>query len=199
MTEVFLLNIKNGIDENLCKINFPERYEKSKRYKSNDDRLRCIGVGILLAKAFGFTNTDIKLTEKGKPYSLNTNKKFSISHSGDYCVLAVSDNEVGIDIEKINTKHLVVADKVLTPAELERFNENVDLFFDFWTMKESISKALGIGLGLHFDRIDTISLFEEKSIEVDGKTFYGQTIKVGNHILSVCTENRYPDIILKEI
>ena len=38
-------------------------------------------------------------TEKGKPYTVNTDIFFSISHSGDVVGCAVSDREVGLDLE----------------------------------------------------------------------------------------------------
>jgi len=199
MTEVYLLNINNKIDEELCKVNFPSRYEKSSRYRSKEDRIRCIGVGVLLVKVLGFTERDVLLSDQGKPYSSYKNIKFSVSHSGDYCVLAVSDNEVGVDIEKPDEKHYVVADKVLCSDELISFNENNELFFKYWTMKESLSKALGIGMGLHFDSVNTIPMLEGGYIEIKGKKYFGKNIQIGDYELSICTENKQDTVRITEI
>ncbi|MBI3897961.1 MAG: 4'-phosphopantetheinyl transferase superfamily protein [Gammaproteobacteria bacterium] len=77
----------------------------------------------------------------------------SLSHSGDYVVVAVSDiGRVGVDVEQIRVRAIdALADEILTPSEREFFDRQSDAerlrtFYRFWTLKEAGSKALGLGL-----------------------------------------------------
>lgn len=85
----------------------------------------------------------------GRPFSLNE-FDFNISHSGDYTVLALSwAGKVGIDIQKIkkigfdDIKHVVTGNEYDTVIESKK---PMDTFYDLWTKKESILKAIGCGL-----------------------------------------------------
>lgn len=82
---------------------------------------------------------------------------FSLSHSGDRAVLAVSDAEVGADVERLRCfDHLALARRYFHPTEVAAL---LDLegeaqrwaFFLTWTLKESVVKALGLGLSVPLD------------------------------------------------
>jgi 4'-phosphopantetheinyl transferase len=91
-------------------------------------------------------------TIKGKPYlEGNPNLHYNISHSGDWVVMALSDREVGIDVERIREPHYRIAERFFSAPELEELNRlqgkaKKDFFFDLWTLKESYLKLLGKGL-----------------------------------------------------
>ena len=79
------------------------------------------------------------------------NKILSISHSGNYAAVIISDQSVGIDIEKINGKAYKIKHKFLHielnyPQEL---NNQTSLVY--WNIKESIYKAVGI-TGIDFKK-----------------------------------------------
>lgn len=107
------------------------------------------------------TNLDIKNIHleyhlNKKPYlASHPNLHFNISHSEDFAVIAISRDEVGIDIEYIN--------KDFNFEELlpEIFNDNEILaiqnatnkkhaFYTSWTRKEAFVKALGKGIDEDF-------------------------------------------------
>ncbi len=90
---------------------------------------------------------EIALTERGKPFAVNCNVNFSISHSGDYVVCAVSDNEIGIDIEKTRPVNARTAERFACPDELDYINSEENGFFKIWTLKEAYFKCIGTGLG----------------------------------------------------
>lgn len=90
---------------------------------------------------------EFALTERGKPYAVNCNVNFSISHSGDYAVCAVSDNEIGIDIEKIRPVNARTSERFACPDELDYINSEENGFFKIWTLKEAYFKCIGTGLG----------------------------------------------------
>ena len=94
----------------------------------------------------------------GKPYIKNCDDiHFNISHSGDYAVCAISDCEVGIDIQKIEKPNLQVAKRFFAKNEYEYIanqpdeKSKSDAFYRIWTLKESFVKAIGVGTNLSFD------------------------------------------------
>lgn len=88
----------------------------------------------------------------GKPYLTGHPKlQFNLSHSGRWCVCAVSTVPVGVDVEQVRPMDLAWTDKFLSAKEREdlRAKEDSDRlwrFYELWTRKESYAKALGRGL-----------------------------------------------------
>lgn len=96
-------------------------------------------------------HSEIVYNEYGKPYFRNEKINFNISHSGDYVVLAISDNEIGIDVQKINAMNDLELDRLVRRI----YNDNdynyfyindYITFFQVWTIKEGYMKAIGLGL-----------------------------------------------------
>ncbi|WP_251620879.1 4'-phosphopantetheinyl transferase family protein [Odoribacter lunatus] len=89
--------------------------------------------------------------EHGKPYLKGFPLFFNLSHSGDWLVCAFSDTEVGADIEKIGVPRLAVAKRFFHPREFLAVSnapeaECAELFFRYWSGKESVLKYTGSGL-----------------------------------------------------
>lgn len=90
--------------------------------------------------------------EKGKPFVVGVkNVFFNISHSGDYVVCAVSDRDIGVDIEKRAKARMEVAGRFFHGEEVARLkmlegDKQNQLFFDYWSVKESFLKYIGTGL-----------------------------------------------------
>lgn len=87
------------------------------------------------------------LSEKGKPFVIGVDVYFNISHSGDLVVCAVSNKEIGIDIEQIRPFNFRAAEKFACPDELEYIRSEENGFFNIWTLKEAYFKCIGTGLG----------------------------------------------------
>ncbi len=91
-------------------------------------------------------------TNKGKPFLKDyPDLHYNISHSGEWVVMAQSDREVGIDVERIREPHYRIAERFFSAHELQELNRltgnaKKDFFFDLWTLKESYLKLLGKGL-----------------------------------------------------
>jgi 4'-phosphopantetheinyl transferase len=87
---------------------------------------------------------------------------FSLSHSGDQAVLAVSEQrEVGIDIERVRPlDHLDLARRYFHPNEVATIDgvrppqEQLLTFFRIWTLKEAVVKAIGKGLSIPLDTFE---------------------------------------------
>jgi 4'-phosphopantetheinyl transferase len=88
--------------------------------------------------------------------------QFSVSHSGDCCMVAVRlDQPVGIDVEKIRDlpRAIDIAQACFAPAERRALNglqgmAQRDAFFALWTHKEATVKALGISLAANLARVE---------------------------------------------
>lgn len=109
----------------------------------------------LLHTEWGLAKDSYRLLrgEHGKPFIVDSAIPvfFNLSHSGDYIVCAISDSEVGIDIEKVTTARMNVARRFFHPAELWELETATaehldDLFFTYWAVKESYLKYIGTGL-----------------------------------------------------
>ena len=142
------------------------RKEKALQYKKLDDRKRCVFAFVLLQHAlrekYGITEVpEFVYNEFGKPSLPNLPIHFSLSHCKDAVACAVSDHNIGIDVEGIVPYNPDVARRVCTAAELEMLeqsdNKDVD-FIKLWTIKEAISKYEEMGLSLPFVEI-TISKY----------------------------------------
>ncbi|MBE5830034.1 MAG: 4'-phosphopantetheinyl transferase superfamily protein [Butyrivibrio sp.] len=160
-----------------------ERKKKIDALKPEGSKRLCLGAGILLDKAVReYLATDcskklpspsdyeIATAPQGKPYIKGLSDfSFNLSHSGDMAVIAVSDREVGVDIQKLKhfkdslVEHVFnIEDKKLVKelvAELAGTGltaddaQHDDISFDqvytrMWAMKESVMKYTGKGLAL---------------------------------------------------
>ena len=139
------MNINTITDDEPVRIRLPQRYRRAMKYRNEDDRLRCIGAGLLLIRELGIPEeSKIQYTPDGKPF-LAGGPAFSLSHSGSYCVLAVGEGKVGIDIERMEEVNLPVLEMTAGAAEVARIPEEDRLrrLYTLWTWKEALAKAVG--------------------------------------------------------
>ena len=152
-----------------------QRKEKILRCKKDADKKRSLMAGILLKYALEkeglcYETLEFSNTSDGKPVLVSDPEiHFSISHSNEYVGCLIGDSEIGLDIEykykslfaegkEYRLEHM--AKKSLAPTEWERFSECTKqekerLYLEYWTKKESYSKAIGKGLRMDFSQIDT--------------------------------------------
>ncbi len=126
-----------------------KRQKSFERYMQYKDKLRCLIGGLLLYYAFGH-NKQALHNAYGKPYFEN-DICFNLSHSGDFVALALSTNNIGIDVEIVKKFNMDVAKKCFTIKEVKWLKEQStpQAFFKIWTAKESIMKAIGCGFSLN--------------------------------------------------
>lgn len=160
-TTIYLASVEplwdEGIYNRLYEMSSNARKAKTDRFRFRKDKILSVGAEALLRHA---------LRELGIPweepvYSYGENMKpylawqegifFNISHAGEYVMLAVSDAEVGCDIEKIGPVSPGVARLTLSPEERQRLAACDEagkelLFCRYWVLKESYLKATGEGL-----------------------------------------------------
>ena len=109
-----------------------------------------------LGKSQLYKDFHILKTSKGKPYVKIDGVHFNISHSKNFWVCAVGNENVGIDIEVLRERNINgLVKKYFTIEEnacLEKVNqqEKMAKFFEIWTYKEAFSKFKGESI---FDNI----------------------------------------------
>jgi 4'-phosphopantetheinyl transferase len=142
---------------------------------SDDERARAGGfVGPLLQRRFVVARSRLRallgrhvgcdprrlvfvLNEHGKPrLADHPGVHFSLSHSQDRALLAVSDGpEIGADLEMVRpVDHLDLSRRYFHPDEVAAIERQEDprlAFFRIWTLKEAVVKAIGLGLSLPLD------------------------------------------------
>ena len=190
--DLYFLNIKDISDNDILDIknHLPLRYLKSSSFKNEEDRLRCLGAGVLLRRCFPtLKEEDIFYNQYGKPYIKS--KFFNISHSGNYVLLIIADNETGIDIQKIKSININNFNSILSDNEKNTLNKNSDFtFYKIWTRKESVIKLLGVGLKIPLKTIDTTLYDKDGFIKINNKIIYISTFEIEDYIYSVSSLNK---------
>ena len=140
----------------------------------------------LLEKLCGAPLPEIKRTPLGKPYFPGKNLHFSISHTKTRVFCAVAENPIGIDAEELSRDiRLALAEKVLSPGELEQFQNAPDkkrALLTFWVLKEATGKCTGEGLQLWPNHTD-FSLADPRVREIDGCLVAVIEEKENNHVI----------------
>ena len=141
-----------------------ERQKRLKRFVRVDDAYRSLMGDLLVQQAFekktGLSNQLPKVSKNayGKPYLQgHPSFHYNISHSGDYVVCAVHQQEIGVDIEKEMPFDWHVAKDLFTEAEFEQVKtgeKSLSAFYDIWTLKESYIKAIGKGLAMPLSQFE---------------------------------------------
>jgi 4'-phosphopantetheinyl transferase len=154
------ISSKNKLPDLFLQMLNKEETEKISRYRNEDDKLRYIfgrgALRYLVGKYLDKLPNAIQFTigEDKKPM-LNNNSvndlHFNISHSGDIVLIAISNAEVGVDIEKISTafsyKEILISN--FSKEEIVFIKNSlkpIESFYLLWTRKESLVKATSKGL-----------------------------------------------------
>lgn len=166
MNRIYLSKINLSLSQQkfntLLQVISEENREKCLRFKFKEDALRTLYgelmVRHVLHKHFSLKNEDIKIvrSDNGKPFIKGCPIHFNISHAGDFVVCAFSEQEVGIDIEKIKKIDLDIAKRFFCQSEYEDLlaqnpTKQLDYFYSLWTLKESYLKWLGSGMSIPLD------------------------------------------------
>lgn len=133
----------------------------------------------ILLKELGIViNKDmICYNENNKPYILNNDVYFNISHTDEYVLIGISDSEIGVDIEsKIDIERANHIIKKFDNAVLREYNESDDkeaYFSSLWVLLEAKAKMLGIGLSFEFiksfdlnDKLSVLYFYDKKRQKV---------------------------------
>jgi len=157
------------------------RAEASKKRVWTDKQLYIAGK-LLLAKLlqqFGihFSLGDVKYSSYHRPY-FDNGIDFNIAHSGNFAICCgAATGKVGIDIEQIKPIDLGEYTDYFTDAEWEIIRSYPDImrgFYDFWTRKEALLKAIGTGFHIPLSSVDVTG----DVFEYDNVTYHIQKLNI---------------------
>ncbi|MCK6607182.1 MAG: 4'-phosphopantetheinyl transferase superfamily protein [Flavobacterium sp.] len=108
--------------------------------KSEEHQRGFLAVRMLL-QHLGYTDYDLTYDEAGKPH-LSDRKHISISHSHEFSCICISNELMGIDLEKLKDKTLRIAPRFMEIKHLENLSvlEQMEKATVVWGIKESIFK-----------------------------------------------------------
>jgi len=135
-----------------------------RRYQISHGALRRILAGYLQQdpRAIGFRHGP-----RGKPFLDGGGLSFNLSHSGQLALVAVTSEEVGVDVEKARRLDslMQIAERHFSDREFGALRALAQgdrelAFYRCWTRKEAYIKALGEGLSLALDSFE-VSICEQ--------------------------------------
>jgi 4'-phosphopantetheinyl transferase len=194
-TYVILISVSKAygkVEQEYQNILSPAEIEKSGRFVNDDDRKsyvvrKCI-LRTLLAK---YSSTDPQsiqfYTAENKKPSVE-GIEFNVSHSTNFVAIALSPNNIGIDIERVDEAFDF---RNLLPSCFDETESNYILsgntlfnFYTLWTRKEALLKATGEGL---IDALPLLNCLPEM-IYRKGAAFRLNTCEIlEGYILTLCT------------
>ena len=114
---------------------------------------------------------EIRVADRGKPYFVDAEWHFSVSHTPKHAFCVLSGNNIAIDAEELDRKvNGKLAEKILSPSEKRQFDAAQDktrALLTFWVLKEAEAKLSGEGLR-GYPNHTNFSLDDPRVTETDG-------------------------------
>lgn len=165
---------------------------------------------LLLNYAARQLESDIKLpldipVTSGRPVLRGGEFSFSISHSDDIVACAVSDENIGLDVQVEREYKPSLAKRFFSEAENDIYNHCADrdkMFFKLWSMKESYVKAMGKGINYGFNSF-TVDIGKNR-LSDGGASFWHKKLDGCHYALcslekSCCRPDKFEYIDIKEL
>jgi len=153
----------------------------------------------LSADKIGITVAELSQDENGAPLPFD-NHYWSVSHKPRYVAAVISADRVGIDIEEVKPRSESVLSYVATEEEWKLCGgKSWDTFPRYWTAKEAVLKAVGIGLrGLKTCQV--ISVPDETNVVLQYRdcVYHVEQLRYSNHIVSVLKAENEVEWIIPE-
>ena len=145
------------------------------------------------------TNPLFKTGKYGKAYISNfENIYFNLSHSGKMVLCAISDREVGVDIEYIDHEiDLNIAKHYFYNKEYESIMNSqnpADEFFKYWVLKESYMKYTGLGMNLKLDSFE-IKIEDKIELKNDDEGLKFNLFNLENYKIGIASHYEVSDLI----
>ena len=177
-----------------------ERQKKIQRYYKRTDQLLSmyaeliVRMGINKQYHVDLRNQEFKVEDNGKPYLVDfPSIYFNLSHSKRCVLCAISEQCLGVDVEKIENAPFEIMDKFFHEDEIAYINGtktkwSEHRFFEIWTKKEAYVKYDGKGLRIDLAQVNTVK-----------SKLYGCYVTLhidDNYICSIYTEEAITPIIV---
>jgi 4'-phosphopantetheinyl transferase len=96
---------------------------------------------------------ELQYRDNRKPFLTSDDLKpeFNVTHSGDLAMIAIGNDDVGIDLEMVENdfSYGEILDHFFSKAEINAIRTATaprNLFYKLWTRKEALLKATGVGI-----------------------------------------------------
>lgn len=177
------------------------RKKKIDAYIPDTSKRLSLGAGIALNKALediGITQYEVILNEHEKPYLKEYEDIFfNLSHSGNVAICAISDRELGADVQQLKTFSDSLIKRAFDEREIsyiestyKEASEKSRAYTKLWTIKESVMKYYSSGLSM--DPIKIHVDFGEKTGVLCSETDCGQLKffyrSIGDVQLTICSK-----------
>lgn len=124
-----------------------------------------------------FTLSDLKYNTYHRPY-FNTEFDFNIAHSGNMVICCgTGTGQIGIDIEQIKEIDLNDYLNYFNKNEwniIDHYPNRFDGFYNFWTRKEAVLKAIGSGFHTPLSSVDV----SDENLVYDDITYHIQPLEI---------------------
>ena len=133
---------------------------------------------------------NLKKNEKGVPLPFN-GKYWSVTHKVEYVAGVIARERIGIDLEKIRPIKDALYKKTASENEWRLSDtDKISLFFRYWTSKESVLKASGIGIR-DLSKCRITQIIDDRHIVVNYKehNWVVEHFFFNGHIASVVKNN----------
>ncbi len=165
-TQVYIWKITESFDELHTLFLTENSLNRLNGMRSELHQRGFLSVRHLLNEA-GYTDADLYYNGNGKPH-LKDGKHISITHSFTFSGIVISDDEIGIDIEKNREKIKIIAHKFTETERDFMVDENlVEQLTVIWGAKESLYKIYLYG-GLSFIKNIPIDAFTLNNTQTTG-------------------------------
>lgn len=173
-----------------------EEIEQAKRFKKTSDCKRyLLSHGLkrfCLAHFLSMDPVDLTFSigDKGKPFSEDSNVfDFNISHGGDWILFGLSSlGNIGVDVEESSRElSASIANYALSDEQLLSLKSDANpkqRLMLYWTQKEAISKALGLGLTIGFNTVDCNGRMGSSEVEHSGSLLSLHSQIIDQHVIS---------------
>ena len=159
------------------------RYENM---KSESHQKGFLAVRMLL-QHLGYTDYNLVYDETGKPHLMleanpTSNQKYiSISHSHEFSCICISNQPMGVDMEKLKEKILKIASRYMDVKHLENLSvsEQIEKATVIWGVKESIFKVKN-EIGISFLEHIFENPFDLKDGQCSAELHFNNTIEKFN-------------------
>ena len=187
---------------------FPEKItERILRYTNERERnLRITGKALLayaLKKMPGQSATlgQYDYSPTNQPILLNSDLRFSISHSGNMVVCAITnDHALGVDVERTKPVKLELMKFYFDRESWFEIINAPDVYAEFyrhWTMREAAIKASG----LEIDQMELSAMVpEDHTIQVRNEIFHCRMIPVRyDYTICAASDNEIEDLEINRL
>ena len=143
---------------------------------------------LLLSQMIDYNNIDYFINDNGKPFIKNSKIYHNISHSHDYVITAISDKEIGIDIEKIRKTNSKTIERYATKKEkdyiLSSKNDIEKRIFEIFSLKEAYYKMNGTSLD---DALKTEFIIKNNKVSCSNKNIKSKLLDdIEGYIIAYC-------------